>query len=184
MAELQAQTAFTITDPPAEYGDSVDLLLAPENAGVNALRELRYPEDALPPLIYSQNPDKWENFDTGPLTARPLWAAEMTLEDTRLAQWQGYLKDRPVKEIWSGDSSRSHMTAYFLRRLWEYFANPPAAGTYITWTPKDRIDQAYNIVIESLAVGGQDTIILDYVPLQAGFVMGEVVLTFRIIGEA
>ena len=36
------------------------------------------------------------------------------------------------------------MTAYMLRRLYEYFAYPPEAG-YITWCPKDRTEQAYNL---------------------------------------
>ena len=72
-------------------------------------------------------------------------------------------------------------TAYFLRRLWEYFANPPATG-YITWNPKDRIDRAYNIEIEGLQVGGQDIVSFDYLALRHGLVVGEVVFTFRIVG--
>lgn len=183
MADLEAQTTFTITEPPAEYLETLDLVLLPENAGTNARRELRYPEDILPPLIYEEMPDEFENFDTGPLTARPQLKGEMTLEDTSLARWPGYIKDRPVKEIWKGDANKSRMPAYFFRRLWEYFANPPASG-YITWNPKDRMDQAYNIEIESLIVGGQDTVSFDAIALRNGYVMGEVILTFRIIGEA
>jgi hypothetical protein len=183
MAELEAQTTFTIAEPPAEYVALADLVLLPENAGTNALRELRYPGDALPPLSYDQNPDRWENFDTAPLTARPLFKGDMTLNDYRMVQWPGYVKDRPIKEIWAGSDQRSHMTAYFFRRLWEYFANPPAAG-FITWNPKDRMDKAYHIVMESLSVGGQDTVSLDYVALKGDQILGEVTLTFRIIGEA
>ena len=33
MADLEAQTTFTITDPPAEYEETLDLILLPENAG-------------------------------------------------------------------------------------------------------------------------------------------------------
>jgi hypothetical protein len=183
MADLEAQTTFTITEPPAAYLETVDLTLLPENAGGNALRELRYPGDLLPPLIYADNPDQFENFDTRPLTARPLLKGEMTLKDTSLARWPGYVKDRPVKEIWKGSDSKSRLSAYFFRRLWEYFANPPASG-YITWNPKDRLDQAYSIEIESLTVGSQDTVSFDTIGLRNGQVMGEVTLTFRIIGEA
>ena len=181
MADLEAETTFTITDPPAEYLETVDLILLPENAGSQAARELRYPGDILPPLIYLEPPDQCENFDTGPLTARPALKGTMTLEDTSLARWPGYVKDWPIKEIWSGDNKTSRMTAYFFRRLWEYFANPPASG-YITWTPKDRIDQAYNIEIESLTVGGQDTVSFNTIALSQGYVLGVVTLTFRIIG--
>ncbi|MDD2900828.1 MAG: hypothetical protein PHU44_00165 [Syntrophales bacterium] len=183
MAELTAQTTFTIQEPPEIYQETVDLVLLPENAGSLALRELRYPGDTLPPLIYGQNPDKWENFDTAPLTARPFLKGEMTLADYSLARWPGYLKDRPVREIWSGSDKESRMEAYFFRRLWEYFANPPVAG-FITWNPKDRIDKAYNIEIESLIAGGQDTVTLDYLAIREGLITGEVVFTFRIIGEA
>ena len=105
----------------------------------------------------------------------------MTLEDTSLARWPGYVKDWPIKEIWTGDNKTSRMTAYFFRRLWEYFANPPASG-YITWTPKDRINQAYNIEIESLTVGGQDTVSFNTIALSQGYVLGVVTFTFRIIG--
>jgi hypothetical protein len=183
MAELTAETTFTIQNPQEEFVETVDLVLLPENTGTDALRELRYPGDLLPPLIYEQNPDKWENFDTSPLTARPLFKAEMTIAATSMTRWGGYLTDRPVKETWRGDDRRSLMTAYYLRRLWEYFANPPATG-YITWNPKDRMDRAYNIEIEGLQVGGQDIVSFDYLALRHGLVVGEVVFTFRLVGEA
>jgi len=183
MMELTAQTAFTVQEAAQEYVETVDLVLLPENAGSNALRELRYPGDALPPLIYAENPDTWENFDTGPLTARPILKGDMTIDGFCLTRWAGNQKDRPVREIWKGTDSRSRMPAYFFRRLWEYFANPPVSG-YITWNPKDRIDQAYNIEIESLTAGGQDAVSLDYLAVRNGFILGEVVLAFRIIGAA
>lgn len=183
MTTLTSETTFAIAPPLEEHLETVDLVLLPENTGTNALRELRYPGDALPPLIYDQNPDRFENFDTAPLTARPALKAETALSDTLLVRWPGYGKDRPIREIWAGDASKSHMTAYFFRRLWEYFVNPPDSG-HITWTPKDRIDQAYNIEIESLTVGGQDTVSFDTLALKEGFLTGEVVFTFRIVGEA
>ena len=183
MAELTSETTFTVQAATEVYEEVADLVLLPENAGVNALRELRYPDDVLPPLIYEDHPDLTENFDSGPLTARPMLKADMALADTVLTRWSGYVKDRPVKEVWKGGGDKSRMSAYFLRRLWEYFANPPASG-YITWTPKDRLDQAYNIEIESLTAGGADTIALDGLPLRQGFIMGEVIFIFRIVGEA
>jgi len=182
MTELTAQTTFTVAPAQELYVESVDLLLLPENAGSSALRELHYPADLLPPLIYEDNPDKWENFDTGPLTARPLTQSQQTLTGNQLARWAGYVGDRPVKEYWSGSDRESRMSAYQLRRLWEYFANPPASG-YITWTPKDRVDQAFDIEIEGLQAGGQDLLQHNFLALNAGYVLGEVVFTFRIIGE-
>jgi hypothetical protein len=181
--ELTAQITFDIADPASSYEAELDLVLLPENSGTDALRELRYPGDILPPLVYDDYPDKTENFDTTPLTARPLLKGDMTVGDYQLTQWPGNLKDRPVREIWSGGDQRSRMTAYFFRRLWEYFANPPAAG-YITWNPKDRADKAYNIVIESLTAGGQDTVSFDFAALKNGVVTGEIIFQFRVIGEA
>lgn len=182
--DLTAQTTFTIVEPPTAHSDETDMVLLPENSGTDALRELHYPGDLLPPLIYEDFPDKVENFDTVPLTARPLVKGDMTISDYQMVQWPGYGKDRPVRELWTpSDNQKSRMTAYFFRRLWEYFVNPPADG-YITWNPKDRADKAYNIVIESLSVGGQDVVSLDTLALRNGYILGEVSLQFRVVGEA
>jgi hypothetical protein len=183
MAELTSQTTFTIQAAPEILEESVDLILLPENAGVWAMRELHYPDDLLPPLVYQENPDRWINFDSEPLTARPAFKAEMTLKDTALASWAGYLKDQPVKEYWAGSDTTSRMPADFFRRLWEYFINSPTTS-YITWWPKDRTTKGYNIVIESLQAGGDNMTLLHTAALKEGFIMGEVVFTFRIIGEA
>lgn len=181
--ELTSETTFTIQETPDILEESVDLILLPENTGTYALRELRYPDDLLPPLVYEENPDKWTNFDSAPLTARPALKAEMTLKDTALAQWSGYLKDNPVKEFWAGDDKTSRMPANFFRRLWEYFVNRPASG-YITWWPNDRTTKGYQIVIESLQAGGDNAVTLHTGAIQEDLVLGEVVLVFRIVGEA
>lgn len=70
----------------------------------------------------------------------------------------------------------------FLRRLLEYYLNPPDTG-YITWMPKDRTATSYYIEIESLTVGGADAVQFDYCATRQGQVMGEVALTFRIVSE-
>lgn len=181
MGILTAQTTFTIV-ASTHYTEEVGLTLLPENDGTNALRELHYPNNVLPPLIYSQNPDKYDNFDSGPLTARPIVSSDQTIAGNTVARWQGYVGDSPVIEKWTGDETKSHMYLYFLRRLWEYFANPPSSG-YITWYPKDRTSAIYNIEIENLTVGGTQ-ITLDYIATRGSFVMGEVAFSFRIISEA
>jgi hypothetical protein len=182
MADLTAQTTFQVGEPQEVLTETLDLTLLPENTGINALRELHYPLNALPPIIYDQNPEWWDNFDTGPLTARPLFKAEMTLADVALARWPGYVKDRPVKEYWRGDDKTSHMTLEMLRQLWEYFANPPASG-YIEWWPKDRTPRGYYIEIESVSVGGSDGISLNLFACLNDVVLKEVELSFRIISE-
>ena len=183
MAELTSETTFNVIAAPEYFEEFEDLYLYPENAGSGALRELRYPGDVLPPLIYESNPDRWENFDSVPMTNRPQVKAELTIASAQIVQWQGYLPDRPVKEVWRGSDNRSRMTAYMLRRLYEYFAYPPESG-YITWCPKDRTEQLYYIQIESVQVGGQDIVSFDFVAMLGGeLIPFEVVFQFRIIGE-
>ena len=184
MTELTSETTFNVIAAPESYEETVDLYLHPENAGSLAVRELRYPGDVLPPLLYESNPDRWENFDSVPMTARPQVKTELTIASAQIVQWPGYLPDRSVKEIWKGSDTTSRMTAYMLRRLYEYYANPPAAG-YITWHPKDRTDQAYNIILESVSAGGQDLMTFDWVVLRQGEVVPfEVAIQFRIVSEA
>ena len=184
MAELTSETTFTVIAAPEYFEESEDLYLYPENAGSLALRELRYPGDVLPPLFYESNPDRWENFDSAPMTARPQVKTELTIASAQIVQWPGYMPDRSVREVWKGSDTTSRMTVYMLRRLYEYFIYPPDSG-YITWCPKDRTEQAYNIIIESVQAGGQDIMSFDWVVLyQASVVPFEVVLQFRIVGEA
>ena len=184
MAELTSETTFTVIAAPEYFEESEDLYLYPENAGSLALRELRYPGDVLPPLFYESNPDRWENFDSVPMTNRPQVKAELTIASAQIVQWKGYYPDRSVKEVWRGSDTRSRMTTHMLRRLYEFFAYPPDSG-YITWCPKDRTEQAYHIQIESVQVGGQDIVSFDWVALYQGDLLPfEVVFQFRIIGEA
>jgi hypothetical protein len=180
MGIISAQTTFTIS-ASSHYTEEESLILLPENDGANVLRELHYPNNVLLPLVYAQNPDKYENFDSYPLTARPIVQSDQTIGGNTIARWLGYIGDSPVIERWQGDETKSHMYLYFLRRLWEYFANPPQTG-YITWYPKDRTTAVYNIEIENLTAGGQQ-ITLDYLAARGQFVMGEIAFSFRIIGE-
>lgn len=188
MAILTSETTFTIQFAE-ELVEGTDLVLLPENTGTDALRELHFPKSLgdplyLAPIVYEDWPDRWENFDTAPISARPINKAEMTLGGNKIAQWKGYLADKPVREIWRGGDDKSRMTPYFLRRLLEYFINSQylAVGEFITWYPKDRTTQGYNIVIQDLTVGGAG-ISLDYYGLKGDMVMQEVVLSFYIVSE-
>jgi hypothetical protein len=183
MTELTAQTTFNIIAAPEVFMEFEDLYLHPENAGSGALRELRYPGDVLPPFVCETNPDRWDNFDSVPWTPRPLVSAQKTLSSAQVVRWPGYLPDNPVREIWRGQDTVSRMTAYMLRRLYEYYMNPPLSG-YITWHPKDRTETAYLVQIEGLTVGGQDAVTFDFLALRHELIPLEVVLKLRIIREA
>jgi len=182
MADLTASTTFEIQAAQEEFLETTDLLLLAENAGADEVRELHYPNDLLPAIIYDDFPDKYENFDTVLLAARPSLKTELTIGGAKMARWPGYVADKPVREIWSGDATKSRMTLAFLRRLLEYYLNPPDSG-YIVWKPKDRTTTSYYIEIESLTVGGADTVQFDYYAVRLGVVTGEVALTFRIVSE-
>lgn len=196
MTLLTSQTTFTINPAPETITATADIPLLPQNEGLDATPELHYPGDALPPLVYPDLPDKRMNFDTSPLTSRPIWKGELTLNDVQSVIWPGTIKDLPIREIWSGSDTVSRMSLSFFRRLWEYYVNPPATG-YITWNPKDRMDKAYNIQIIGLRAGSfsassgavlreaaQEIVTLDYPAIINDAVMGEVIFSFIIIGEA
>ena len=186
MTTVTSQTTFTLVDTE-ELSEIAPLILLPENTGMNVLRELHYPGDLLPKLIYDQNPDKYENFDSHPLTARPIVQTDQTIGGNVTSRWLGFIGDNPVREIWTGNlawsssNQTSNMFTYFLRRLWEYYVNPPLTG-YITWWPKDRTVTGFNIEIENLTVDGA-AISLDYLATRGGMTVGDVILTFRIVSE-
>lgn len=180
MALITSQTQITILDA-LDVVTQDDFVLQPENSGVNAVRELRYPNNTFAPLIYSKNPDLYTNFDTSPLVKRPRVSVLPTLEDNRITGWQGFTRDTPITETWNGSDTEAPMPIAFFRQLYTYFENPPI-GSFITWHPKDRTNDSYNIVIESLTVNGAQ-ITFAYVPARNGWVTGDVVLTFRIVSQ-
>lgn len=180
MAIITSQTTVTIDDAAAVV-TTADFTLQPENTGTLARRELSYPSDTLPPLIYDKNPDQWTNFDTTPMVKRPRVGVQQTIQDTRLTGWQGFAKDAPVTETWQGGDDESPMRLSFFRQLYAYFETPPTSG-FIQWSPKDRTANVYNIMIESLTVGGTE-VRFDFVPARNGFLTQDVVLRFRIVSQ-
>jgi hypothetical protein len=182
MTTLTSQTTFTILAAAEVFEESQDLYLFPENSGVDALRELHYPGDKYPPIIYDSIPDKWENFDSAPMTDRPQVKADMTLSSVQVVHWKGYTPDKPIREYWLGSDTTSRVPAYFLRRIYEYFIDPPE-NDYITWWPKDRTEQGYKIKIESVSIGGQDIITFMSRAILFDILPWEMVFQFRIIEE-
>lgn len=180
MAVLTSSSTFTVGATTVAE-EAVDLILMPENSGVDAFRELHYPNNVLAPLVYQKNPDKWINFDSTELVERPVLKYTKTLEAGVLTRWSPYIQDQVIKEFWRGSGSTLSMPAYFFRRLWEFYANPPDED-YILWYPKDRTTAAYQIEIESLSVGGEEVVNMDYAALSNGYILDEVVFTFRLIG--
>lgn len=180
MAVLTSQTTVTIADAAAVTTE-LDVVVQPENTGSLALRELSYPDNLLAPIIYEQNPAKWTNFDSSPMVKRPTVSRTQTLADNKLTGWFGFARDRTITETWRGSDSEASITLTFLRQLYAYYENPPTVN-FIQWSPKDRTVTSYNIVINSLTVDGQE-IGFDYIAALQNCMLGDVVLTFTIVGE-
>jgi len=178
MALITSQTTVTIDDATPVI-TTTDFTLQPENTGSLARRELSYPSDTLPPLIYDCNPDQWTNFDTDPLVKRPKVGVQQTLQGNRLTGWQGFERDAAVTETWKGSDTESPMRLSFFRQLYAYYETPPSVN-FIQWHPKDRTNSVYNIMIESFTVGGTE-IRFDFVPARNGYLTQDVVLRFRIV---
>lgn len=180
MPIITSSTTVTIGNATAVEA-TVDLVLQAASNGTTALRKLIYPANALAPLIYERNPDDWTNFDITPMVKRPSIGVLQTLEDNKLTGWQGYARDASVQETWRGSDTIAPITVNFLRTLYAYYENPPLSG-FIQWYPRDRTASAYNIMIESLTVGGSD-IRMNFVAAHAGYMLGDVNLKFRIVSE-
>tara|TARA_R110000772_G_scaffold267971_3_gene393613 strand:- start:45019 stop:45564 length:546 start_codon:yes stop_codon:yes gene_type:complete len=180
MAIISTQTTVTIGDAVAVV-TTADMVLQASVTGSLALRKLTYPTTAFAPIVYTQNPDEWINFDTSPMVKRPSVGTLRTLEDTKLTGWQGYARDASITETWKGGGSKASMDLDFFRQLYAYYENPPTTGL-IQWAPCDRTSTVYNILIESLTAGGTG-IGMDFLAARQLCVLGNVVLRFRIVSE-
>jgi len=180
MPIITSTTTVTIGDASAVV-TTRDFTLGASTTGTGALRRLIYPTSALAPIVYRKNPDDWTNFDISPLVKRPRVGVLQTLEDNKITGWQGYARDSSITETWRGSDSEASIELDFLRQLYAYFETPPLTS-FIQWEPRDRTTSVYNIIIESLTAGGQD-IRMNYIAANAGFVVGDVVLRFRIVSE-
>jgi hypothetical protein len=185
VATTQADVQFAIPSGPIILpGDPIA-----ESAG--ALRELVYPGGLFPPIIYTDNPDVYTNFNTSPLDKRPRAFVNSTLSDNLLIGWLGQSRDVSVEERWLGSTTNSRMTLDFFLALQNYYQNPPVNGQFIQWWPRDRTTAKYHIAIESLSLslgggsgqGGGDYE-FDYIVTRHGYLAGSVTLRFAIIGEA
>jgi len=181
-ASLSATTLTTaatiLPGQPALKSDAV---------GAGTPQQLSYPTSALAsPLVFELNPQMWTNMQAEALT-RPLYGAQRTLTKTANVQFVGDITDLEVKLIWMGGGDRRiAMTWTFFSQLYNYFFNVPdvASAGYITWSPKDLNNHAYQILFTNLEVGGQNTIQLDTLTKTLdGFVHDAVTATFRIISK-
>lgn len=181
MPTITSETTVSPADASATV-TTEDLVLQASIEGSLALRQLVYPDaTVLAPFTYDKNPDEWTNFDLTPMVKRPSVGVLRTLEDTKLTGWLGYAKDDSIVETWRGSDTEASISLDFLRQLYAYYENPPTSG-FIVWKPRDRTVNSYNIMIESLTVGGSD-IKFNYLASLHNLITGDVNLRFRIVSQ-
>jgi hypothetical protein len=180
MPTITGSTILTIADAGGVETIST-FTIQPQIIGSLECRCLVYPNTAFAPIKYSHNPTKTVNFDTSPVDKKPTAIGLPTITDNRITSWPGYAKDGSITEIWEGSDKIASMDLGFFRQLVNYYQNPPASG-FIVWEPKDRTTATYNILIESLTSGGSE-LTYDYLSTLALYMLGAVVLKFKIISE-
>jgi hypothetical protein len=176
-----------------------------ESAGVlGALRILTHPDTSnFPPLTYWGNPLRTTNLDNDVLYVPDVSTVE-TLGTTQVLRYERAIDDVIVSESWPGSDNQLSMPSSFFRNLYELLINQPDVGEYITWQPRDRNLNTYNVAILDLTVGGK-TAELDVIdfkpagglaaggsiplpgettePVVTGYVDREVVLKMKIISK-
>lgn len=162
--------------------EAYDLVVLPEFVPGTVTRRLVYPGDVFPPLDYPDNPDLWTNFDSMPLTARPIIKTDLALRDTVSSIWSASIQDVAVTETWSGQEKISRMLLYFVRRFLEYYLNPPKSG-YVIWEPRDLTDRRYYVVIENFTIDGTNVVQFASIPHYHSLTVGKIELTLRLISE-
>ncbi len=137
---------------------STTTIIGSGSAGtLGALRTLTHPDPTnFPSLTYYRNPDRSVNIDNDVLFS-PITNVQLTESSTQVVRHSRTIADTLVTEIWQGGRGRASMPTSFYRLLYELSVNhPPAnptAQTFITWEPRDRNDNVYNVEIVSLRGG-------------------------------
>lgn len=131
----------------------------------DACRRLVFPAvttPELPPLVYSMfglcgNPTRTLNLDNDVLR-HPYVSRTLTLGGTRVTRFEQGEGDVIVTEIWEGGQARASLTTALFRQFYDYLANSSLLGPtdFITWEPRDRNANVYQVELLSLTVGSGD----------------------------
>lgn len=127
-----------------------------------ACRRLVFPQittPAIPPLVYSAfglcaNPDRTYNLDNDVLQ-HPITSVDLTLGSTRVTRFETGIDDVIVTEVWEGSQNRMAATTALFRQFYDYLMNAALLGPddFITWEPRDRNSNVYQVELLSLTVG-------------------------------
>jgi len=144
-----------VTGSPVSATEGVTIFDS-ESAGIRgALRILTHPDNSnFPSLTYWGNPKRTLNLDNDVLYVPEVNTVE-TLGTTQVVRYERGIDDVLVTETWPGSDQEAAMPSSFFRNLYELFINPPDVGEFITWQPRDRNANVYNVAIVDLQVGGK-----------------------------
>ena len=150
---------FIALGAPTASAPSVTLLGIGQQGTVGAKRILTHPDSAnFAPITYWGNPDYTYNLDNDVLTA-PISSTQLTIGSTQTIRFARNTDDVVVEEFWEGSVQKAAMPTSQFRAFYEYLINPPALATpqdYITWQPRDRNSNTYNVELFAMSVGGGD----------------------------
>lgn len=148
-----SKTLLTIQQgTPVSASSTVTFLGIGSQGTAGARRILTHPTTTLAPITYDENPPLDANIDTDVLVA-PIVSTVLTLDDTKVVRFERLSKDMIVEERWPGSASQVSMATFFFRQLYEYWINPPAAGQFITWEPRDKTSKKWQVELVALILG-------------------------------
>src|SRR5689334_2716317 len=147
MTTLTSSTTFSI-GASSTVVESVSVTIPPAIAAGTGRGRLIHP--TLGTYDYAQMPDEWVNVD-GDVAIAPIWASQRTLDGDANTLWQGDIRDVLVEEHWTFAISIAHVRA--IVAMWQ---NPPDPDDgYVKWVPNYANGNTYNVLMDSVTVGGQ-----------------------------
>lgn len=176
---LIASSIYNVADASITSVSVTQIVQPPVGVGTGGRGRLVHP--TLGVYDYANTPTETVNVD-GDVCFGPIWSHEQTIGGGVDTQWPGYMRDVVVVERWAqGDvgSLLSH-----LRQLWAFFANPPASGAYVLWSPNYANANTYRVAIVAVTAGGEEYKIDRWLADKRGYTPSPVEIKMRVLGYA
>lgn len=170
---VSSSKAFQIAEGTATPTSTTLYLLGTGSDGdPDALAVLTHPDVGnWPPITYQRNPDEVTNLDNDVIPI-PISDVVMTHSSTKVQRYDRTTEDVICKETWFGGPNLIGMETPFLRLLLEYWVNDPDVGEYITWQPRYKNQNTYQVVIHQIYHDTPGDIIVSEIIPQQGTIGG------------
>ena len=174
MTTLTSSTTFTV-GASSTVVESAQVVILPAITAGTGRGRLVHP--TLGTYDYAQMPNEWMNID-GDVIIAPTWASTKTLDGAANTLWQGQIRDVEVVERWTFAATLAHVRA--LLAMWQ---DPPDPDDgYVVWYPNYLNANAYNVVMLSISVGGEQVTFNHYARLH-NMVIDDMALRMRVISR-